>query len=67
MLSDGEAEEMDQDFVGWGVEDRGHDEMEGACFMEFLISFTSQYYPSCYQTASACPSNLGLCSVIPRR
>ena len=66
-LGDGKAEEVDGDFVGRGVEDRGHNEMEGACFMECLISSTSRNSPCWYQTASACPSNWGQCSEVPMR
>ena len=66
-LGSREAEEVDGDFVGEGVQNRGHSEMEGACFSEFLISFTSQSSPYCYQTASTCPSNQGQCFVVPRR
>ena len=58
---------MDGDFIGEGVQDQGHSEMEGACFVECLISITSQSSPCCYQTASACPSNQGQCSAVPRR
>ena len=48
-LGNGEAEEVDGDFVGRGVKDRGHSEMEGACLVECLISSTSQSSPHCYQ------------------
>ena len=66
-LGNGKAEEVDGDLVGGGVQDRGHNEMEGACLMERLISSTSQSSLHCYQTASACPSNQEQCSVVPRR
>ena len=62
-----EVKEVDGDFVGRGVQDQGHNEMEGACFMERLISSTSQNSPCYSQTASACPSNLGQCFAVPRR
>ena len=44
-LGDRKAEEVDGDFVGRGVQDRGHDKMEGACLMECFISSTSWSYP----------------------
>ena len=56
---------MDEDFISGGVEDQRHDRLKGACFMEHLISSTSWCYPNGYQTASACPSNLGQSFVIP--
>ena len=65
-LGDGEVEEVDGDFVGRGVKDRGHSEMEGACLVECLISSTSQSSLCCYQTASVCPSNREWCFAIPR-
>ena len=64
-LSNRETEEVEGDFIGRGVEDGGHGEMEGACLMEHLISFTSQSYPCWYQTASTCPSNPGWSFVVP--
>ena len=67
LLGNGEAEEVNGDFIGGGAEDGGHSEMEGACFMEHLISSTSQCYLSCFLTASVCPSNPGQSSVVPRR
>ena len=57
FLGNGEAKEVERDLVGKSVQNRGHSEMEGACFMEHLISFTSQSSPCCYRTASACPSS----------
>ena len=66
-LGDREVEEADGDFVGWGVQDRGHSEMEGACFMECLISSTSQNSPCCFRIASACPSNWGQCCTCSAR
>ena len=41
LLGNREVEKMEGNFVGRGVEDRGHDEMEGPCLMEHLISSTS--------------------------
>ena len=35
-LGNGEAEEVDGDFVGWGVQNRGHDKMKGACLRNTL-------------------------------
>ena len=66
-LGNRKAKEVDGDFTGRSVQDRGHDEMEGACFMEHLISSTSQSSLCCYQTASTCPSNQGQCFAVPRR
>ena len=66
-MCDREMEEMDGDFVGRGVQDRGHSKIEGTCFMEHLISSTSQSSPHRFRTASICPSNPGQCSTIPRR
>ena len=66
-LGDGKVEEMGGDLVGRGVQDQGHNEMEGTCFMEHLISSTSRSSPLCYQTASTCHSNQGQCSATPRR
>ena len=67
ILGNGEAEEVDGDFVGRGVKDRGHSEMEGAGLVEHLISSTSQSSLHCYQIASTCPSNQERCFAIPRR
>ena len=41
-LGSREAETVDGDFVGGGVQNQGHSKMEGACLSEHLISFTSQ-------------------------
>ena len=35
-LGNGEVEEVDGDLVGGGVQDPGHDKMEGACFWNTL-------------------------------
>ena len=64
-LSNGETEEVERDFIGRGVEDRGHGGMEGACSMECLISFTSWSCLCKYQTASTCPSNPGWYFAVP--
>ena len=64
-LGNGEAEEVDGNLVDRSVKDQRHDGMEGSCFIECLISSTSQYYPSCYWTASTCPSNQGWCLQFP--
>ena len=66
-LSNRKAEEVERNLVGRSVEDGGHDGTEKACFRECLISSTSWGYLNWYQTASACPSNPGWCSVVPRR
>ena len=58
-------EEVERDFVGRGVQDRGNNEMEGRCLMERLISSTSRSSPHCYLAASACPSNQGQCLEFP--
>ena len=57
LLSNRKTEEVNGNFIGRGVQDGGHDVMEGACFSECLISSTSQSSPYCYRTASTCPSN----------
>ena len=66
-LSYREVKEVDGDFVGGGVQDQGHDKIEGVCLVEHLISSTSRSSPHCYQTASACPSNQGQGFVVPMR
>ena len=67
LLSNRKTEEVNGNFIGRGVQDGGHDVMEGACFEEHLISFTSWSYLCWYQTASACPSNQGQCFVVSMR